>query len=158
MMDSVRLIKQHHSKMAKLKFIDNCQVEENVFVRNGVWEYIDKYETYLPISCDNDCARFVFMYKIQVDQLNKVLTVSGDYIAEIDGVINKDYTKEEWNAFITKDYLVEDGDYVKAWKETFNINDPVKDVTDQCDYNPAWKRLQVQIDKEYGNGGFETDT
>jgi len=141
--------------MSKIKFISDFVSGEVTFERNGIWEYIDKYETLLPISCDNDCERFIWIYKVTFENIEYL--INGDYVVEIDYVINKDYTKSQWDKFIMKDILVEDGDYVKEWIRATGINKPVKDVTDQCDYNPRWKSLQKQIEKKYGNdsGGFE---
>jgi len=138
--------------MSKVKFHDDYQVGEHVFTRNSIWDFVDKYETLLPVSCDNACERFVFMYRIKTDC--EILLVNGDVLVEIDHIINKDYTEEEWRKFITDDALVKDGDYVQAWINTFGINKPVKDSQDQCDYAPGWRRLNKEIEKKYGTITF----
>lgn len=132
--------------MSKVKFVEDYQSGRDVFVRNGIWDYIDKYETLVD-------DRLVFRYRISAN--DSIHVVPEEYLVEIDYVINKDYTREGWHEFVMTDAIVEDGDYVKAWMEINGINKPVKDTADQCDYRPDWKRLQKKIDKLYGNGGFE---
>jgi len=155
------LIKAQHQKnslMSKVKFINNCQVEGALgtpytFVRNGIWDYLDKYITLIDGEYDNE-PLFGYVYRIETDY--GILIVVENYVVEIDYVINKDYTLEGWNDFIMTDAIVEDGNYVKVWEDINKINKPVKEVADQCDYNFTWRALQVKIDKMYGNGGFET--
>ena len=139
--------------MNLVKFHDDTQVLGHVFTRNSVWEFKDSFDTLAPPDCDNACERFVRNYRIPTEI--GLLTVTENDVVKIDLVINKDYTEEEWNAFIMHDALVEDGDYVKAWRETFGINKPVKESADQCDYTPEWKKLNVKIKEKYGTGGFE---
>ncbi len=139
--------------MSKVKFTDDYQSGVDVFVRNSIWDYIDKFQTLVTESCDDDCDHFVYQYRIDVN--GTIHTVPETTLVDINYVLNKDYTLEEWNAFIMKDAIVDDGDYVKMWESINGIEKPVKVVADQCDYNPAWKRIQKKIDKLYGNGGFE---
>jgi hypothetical protein len=140
--------------MNRIKFIQDFNISGDTFVRNGVWDYIDKYEVLLPVSSSNPKERFVFIYRVEANET--IYPVDGDYVVEVDAVLNKDYTQEGWNEFITEDKLVEDGDYVKSWIETTGIITPVKSTADQCDYNGEWKNLQKKIEKLYGdNGGFE---
>jgi hypothetical protein len=142
--------------MKVVKFHEDYQAEEHVFTRNSMWEFLDKQEELDDSMCDEDCNYYEWKYRIKVK--DRIFSVPGEYLVEINVFFNKDYTEEKWREFITKDQLVEDGDYVKAWIETFGINKPVKSIADQCDYPPAYKRLQKQIDEKYGNGGFEKYT
>jgi len=107
------------------------------------------------LECFDECSTFGFVYRVKAgDIIHHIVETA---VVEIDHIINKDYTEEEWEMFITQDALVKDGDYVKAWIQTFGINKPVKDSTDQCDYNGKWESLQKKIEKEYGpNQGFDT--
>ena len=139
--------------MSKVKFHNDCQVGEHIFTRNSIWDFTDKYMALIG-GCYTECPEYGYMYRIQTDY--GILEVDQSCVVEIDYIINKDYTEEEWEKFITDDALVEDGDYVKAWINTFGINKPVKDRADQCDYNGDWVQLQKQIDDKYGeDGGFE---
>lgn len=139
--------------MAKIKFTDDYYVDGDVFVRNSIWDYIDKHEEFIPKNCDNNCNRFALVYRININ--DHIYSIPEDYIVEIDNIINKDYTEGEWDVFITKDAMVVDGNYVKSWEEANAINKPVKDVTDQADYDGRWRELNKRIKERWGNGGFE---
>lgn len=55
----------------------------------------------------------------------------------------------------TQDYVVFDGDYVKAAKEKLNINIKPKERADQADYN--WRRIRraLRITQQLIDGTFE---
>jgi len=138
--------------MSKIKFHDDCRVDKFIFTRNSIWDFIDKYMT-LVSGCYTECAEFGYIYRVKTDY--GIFNVNEGCVVEIDHIINKDYTEEEWEKFITDDALVEDGDYVQAWINTFGIDKPVKDRADQCDYTPEWRRLNKEIEAKYGTTTFK---
>jgi len=118
--------------MQLIKFHDDYNVNGATFIRNGEYEFVDKHEEY-----HDD---WIWVYRVEVNGVR--YSVNGDCVVEIDSEqdkYNKDYTKEHWEKKITKDAMVKDGNYVKAWIKTYNINKPVKDRIEQTDYNGAWK-------------------
>jgi len=123
-----------------IKFVEDQQSGEDVFIRNGIYEYRTKYETVVD-------GKYLFMYVIDFE--GKTYTVPDTCIVEVDKVINRDRTKESWREFVTQDLLVEDGNYTKAWKDTFGVTQ--NKSIDLCDYDSRWKRLQKEIEKKYGN-------
>ncbi len=137
----------------KIKFIEDYQVDDLIFERNGVWDFLDKYETLSEGLCEIECLEFIFMYRIEFE--GEILHIPGTYLVEIEGVINKDYTKSQYEQFVTKDAYVKDGDYVKASKEILGVDEPVKDRADQCDYPPGWERINKETQKLYGDNAFE---
>lgn len=139
--------------MRLIKFISDYVSGDILIQRNSIYEYIDKREVVINDDCEDECLRFGFEYKIEYD--NELIYVGSDYIVELTEVpYNPDYTPEDFEKKMTKDALAKDGNFVKAWEDTFGINKPVKKVADQNDYTGEWRSLQKDIDKKYGNGGF----
>jgi len=144
---------QNKKKEMQIKFHENYTIDRQVtFLRNSIWEYLDKYEFVDTDPC-TDCAdKIKWKFRLQVDGV--IYTIPGTYIAELSDaeaeIYNNDYTHPAWNQKITTDAYVEDGNYVKAWKETFNIADPVKKRADQSDYRGEWYETKRRIDKRYG--------
>ena len=133
----------NHEEVKKIKFTDTYTIDNIGFERNSVWEYYDKYET---INY-GDGDEFILMYRIKIgDDFYKI---PEDVVVEFDETYNKDYTKEQWRKKITTDAMVKDGNYVKAWRETYGINEPVKPIADQNDYNWKWTELRRRMEEFY---------
>jgi len=135
--------------MQIIRFTDDYQIETLVFERNAYWEYYDSYQAYLPKPCEHCGEEYVTVFRILIDGVYYSIPHTTVVKLSNEDVYNKDYTDKEWKKKITTDALVKDGDYVKAWKETFNINDPVKeDRSEQTDYDARW-RDTARREKEY---------
>ena len=129
-----------------IKFHNDYTVDGITFPRNSEWEYYDKHNELVIDDC-LDCSNWETIYRIQTDY--GLHQIEGHYVIELDDTsrYNKDYTHEEWNKKITTDSLVEDGDYVRKWKETYNINKPVKDGAEQTDYGREWTKTKKRMDE-----------
>ena len=123
--------------MKKIKFHSDFVVGGVLFQRNSIWEYYDKHDEVAEEDCDESLF-WETIYRIKID--DSLYRIKGCYVVEVDDVgrYNKDYTKEQWRDKVTKDSMVEDGDYVKMWRKTYNINKPVKDRAEQTDYDSSW--------------------
>lgn len=139
---------QNHKEVSKIKFTSDFSIDGVTFIRNSVWDYIDKHEEIVYDDCQECSPFWDIIYRVQTSE--GVYRVSGYIVVEVDDVgrYNKDYTKEEWDKKITTDALVKDGDYVSAWRKTYNINKPVKDREDQTDYGSEWKETKKRMDSE----------
>lgn len=128
-----------------IKFTDDYAVEDVIFQRNSRWDYYDKREELVYSNNDPSSSWFMWVYRIKEN--DKFYTIPGDRIVEYEETYNKDYTKEEWNKKIHKDAMVKDGNYVKAWKKSYGIANPVKSRSDQNDYNWKWRDLSRRMER-----------
>ena len=128
--------------MQLIKFHENYSANGVIFVLNGEYEFVDKHEEY-----HDD---WIWVYRVEINGVR--YNVDGDCVVEITSNLdkpNKDYTWDQWKTKITHDTMVEEGNYVKAWKNSFGINDPVKEGVEQTDYDSGWKRTQKRIREYY---------
>ena len=138
--------------MQKIKFHDDYNVNGMTFVRNSEWEFVDKHEEF-------DGEDYYWVYRVDINGVR--YNIEDEYVVEYtspEEPYNKDYTKEGWREKVTRDALVKDGDYVNAWKQTFRINDPVKEGAEQTDYNSEWRKTEKRIRRHFSGGSNNRKT
>jgi len=141
-------LNNRNNKVNLIKFISDYVIDNLIFERNGVWEYKDKIRTTIVPDCGDDCLSVTgFVYRIEMNGKLYNIPESEVVVLQSRDIINKDYTKSQWNKDKSKDALVEDGNYVKANMETFGMEKPVKDIQDQSDYDGRWKEIKRKMDQ-----------
>jgi len=145
--------------MLLIKFHENYVIEGKfTFLKNGIWEYIDKYENFTTEPCVDCVDQIKWYYRVQFEYI--IYHIPDTHVVQMteQDIYNKDYTRPGWDEKITTDAMVDDGDYVKAWEESLGIAKPVKPRADQCDYRGEWYELKKRIDKFYAGGSNGTSS
>ena len=148
---------QNNNKVKGIKFISTYSIPEQdvAFERNGLWEFKDKYESF-----DFELG-YIWIYRIEFE--DEIFLIPSTEVVELEvrDLKNKDYTKQQWDKKITTDGYVDeiskDGDYVQTAKILYGINEPVKKIADQADYDKDWIATQKRMERFFrqrksGNG------